>query len=195
MVPLWCNPNILFQFYFLPCSTTTPSSKPQWTSHMSFQNSVPLYILFSLPEMPFLPLLYHKHTWQRPILSSRASRAPQLYWATPDSPNTCHSTYVCVFNVFPRTFVAFTRLNSLRARIRGFSFLSPEYLRRMSSKGLNKCLFIGLIIISYVTQASNECLSLESILEQPNAGIFHTFHTLCNMHCTLWTLHSLTTFI
>lgn len=55
-----CNPNIHFQFHFLPLSTTILNSKPQWTSHISFQNSMPLHISFSLPEMPFLPLLYSR---------------------------------------------------------------------------------------------------------------------------------------
>ena len=37
--------HMLFQFHF-PLPTTTPRSKPQWTSHISFQNAMPLHILF-----------------------------------------------------------------------------------------------------------------------------------------------------
>ena len=74
--------NMLFQFHF-PLPTTTPRSKPQWTSHISFQNPMPLYILFSLPEMPFLPLLHtaNFHSIFKNIKSSPPTQMQRMdFW-------------------------------------------------------------------------------------------------------------------
>lgn len=109
----WCNPNIHFQFYFLPLSTAILNSKPQWTSHISLQNAMHLHILFSLPEMPFLPLLY---------IASPHSVFKALQGLPFLSSSRYHSTYFCVFDLLLHMFTSSTRLNSLRVRIIHFIF-------------------------------------------------------------------------
>ena len=52
-------------------------------------------------------------------------------------------------------------------------------------------MLISLITTSYVKSGFNECLSLESILEQLNAVILHIFHILYYINFTLGTLYSL----
>ena len=52
-------------------------------------------------------------------------------------------------------------------------------------------MLISLIIISYVKSEFNECLSLQSILEQLNAAILYIFHILYYINFILGTLYSL----
>ena len=52
-------------------------------------------------------------------------------------------------------------------------------------------MLISLIIIYYVKSEFNECLSLQSILEQLNAAILYIFHILYYINFILGTLYSL----
>ena len=54
-----------------------------------------------------------------------------------------------------------------------------------------KKMLTSLITISYVKSGSNECLSLESILEQLNAVILYIFHILYYINFILGTRYSL----
>lgn len=114
---------------------------------------------------------------QIPILYSRLSRVHLLCQAFPHIPSIYHYTYFCVFDLFLRVFTTSTGPNFFKVWIIDFSFLSPGCLDKCLKYGRTNACWLNNLI-SHVKSESNECLSLELILEQPNAGIVNILHIL-----------------